>query len=244
MLTYAFLGLIAVAVLMALRDWRQGVLWGIAVGSCDLAGLRMVQGDYRAACSSYEACLQHASVIGDKLLIASCLEGLASAVVAQAGEAGPVAERLWAAQLWGAAEHVREAIAAPIPPVQRATYEHALARARCQVDEATFRTAWGEGHRSTPQQVLAARPAARPPEPVSVPPRSPVSKPDSAAARLTTREREVLRLLSEGLTNPQIAERLVVSLPTVNKHVASIFNKLGVNSRSAATRVAVEQHLI
>jgi len=54
----------------------------------------------------------------------------------------------------------------------------------------------------------------------------------------------VLRVLSEGLTNPQIAERLVVSLPTVNKHVASIFNKLGVNSRSAATRAAVEQHLI
>jgi len=42
--------------------------------------------------------------------------------------------------------------------------------------------------------------------------------------------------LTEGLTNAQIAERLVVSLPTVNTHVASIFNKLGVNSRSAATR--------
>jgi predicted ATPase len=59
--------------------------WGMAMGLCDLAGLRMVQGDYTAARSSYEACLQHAGAIGDKLLMASCLEGLAGAVVAQAG---------------------------------------------------------------------------------------------------------------------------------------------------------------
>ncbi len=66
----------------------------------------------------------------------------------------------------------------------------------------------------------------------------------TAPAGLTVREVEVLRLLTQGLTNPQIAERLVVSLPTVNTHVASIFNKLGVNSRSAATRYAVEHHLV
>jgi len=54
----------------------------------------------------------------------------------------------------------------------------------------------------------------------------------------------VLQLLAEGLTNPQIAERLVVSLPTVSTHVASIFNKLGVTSRAAATRYAVEHHLV
>jgi DNA-binding NarL/FixJ family response regulator len=53
-----------------------------------------------------------------------------------------------------------------------------------------------------------------------------------------------LRLLTEGLTNPQIAERLVISLPTVSTHVTSIFNKLQVNSRSAATRYAVEHHLV
>ncbi len=65
-----------------------------------------------------------------------------------------------------------------------------------------------------------------------------------APVGLTRREREVLRLLTEGLTNPQIAERLVVSLPTVSTHVTSIFNKLQVNSRSAATRYAIEHHLV
>ena len=61
---------------------------------------------------------------------------------------------------------------------------------------------------------------------------------------LTRRELEVLRLLTRGFTNIQIAEQLVVSLPTVNTHVRSIYNKLGVTSRSAATRYAFEQHLV
>jgi DNA-binding CsgD family transcriptional regulator len=61
---------------------------------------------------------------------------------------------------------------------------------------------------------------------------------------LTRREQEVLGLLTMGLTNAQIAKRLVVSLSTVNTHVRSIYNKLKVTSRSAATRYAIEHHLI
>lgn len=62
--------------------------------------------------------------------------------------------------------------------------------------------------------------------------------------RLTRREQEVLHWLARGLTNPQIAEQLVVSVPTVTTHVASIFNKLDVTSRSAATRYAIEHNLV
>ena len=61
---------------------------------------------------------------------------------------------------------------------------------------------------------------------------------------LTAREMEVLRLLARGLSNAQIAEELVVSLLTVKAHLRSIYSKLGVTSRSAATRTAMEQHLI
>jgi DNA-binding CsgD family transcriptional regulator len=61
---------------------------------------------------------------------------------------------------------------------------------------------------------------------------------------LTRREQEVLGLLTMGLTNAQIAERLIVSLSTVNTYVRSIYNKLEVTSRSAATRYAVEHHLV
>jgi DNA-binding NarL/FixJ family response regulator len=55
---------------------------------------------------------------------------------------------------------------------------------------------------------------------------------------------EVTRLVANGLTDAQIAERLVISPRTVTTHLTSIYNKLGVNSRSAATRFAVEHGLV
>ena len=60
---------------------------------------------------------------------------------------------------------------------------------------------------------------------------------------LTTRETEVLGLLALGLSNKQIAGRLIISPHTVNGHVHSIFGKLALNSRSAATRYALEHRL-
>ena len=74
--------------------------------------------------------------------------------------------------------------------------------------------------------------------------RMPMSASSATPAKLTAREGEVLRLLTAGLTSAQIAEQLVVSRHTVNIHVSSIYSKLGVNSRSAATRYAFEHHLI
>ena len=61
---------------------------------------------------------------------------------------------------------------------------------------------------------------------------------------LTTREVEILRLVTSGLTNRQLAEQLGVSTRTVDAHLRSIYGKLGIKSRSAATRYAIENHLI
>ncbi len=61
---------------------------------------------------------------------------------------------------------------------------------------------------------------------------------------LTSREREVLALMVEGLNNPEIAARLVVSLSTVKFHVSSILSKLGAASRSEAAALAVQHHLV
>ena len=60
---------------------------------------------------------------------------------------------------------------------------------------------------------------------------------------LTAREVEVLRLVAKGLTDTQVAERLVLSPRTVHTHLSSIYSKLGITSRSAATRYAIEHHL-
>lgn len=66
----------------------------------------------------------------------------------------------------------------------------------------------------------------------------------SVGSDLTEREREVLKLMVEGLTNNQIAERLVVSRSTVKFHVSSILSKMGVSSRTEAVAIALQNHLI
>ena len=65
----------------------------------------------------------------------------------------------------------------------------------------------------------------------------------SHPAGLTPREVEVLRLVAEGLTDADVAERLFLSPRTVSTHLTSIYNKLSVNSRVGATRFAVEHGL-
>ena len=55
---------------------------------------------------------------------------------------------------------------------------------------------------------------------------------------LTDRERDVLRLIAEGLTNQEIADRLVISLNTVKTHVKSIYHKLDVRNRAEAAAKA------
>lgn len=63
-------------------------------------------------------------------------------------------------------------------------------------------------------------------------------------AQLTAREIEVLCLVADGLTDAEVAERLYLSPRTVGQHLRSIYNKLGLNSRTAATRFAVEHQLV
>jgi len=66
----------------------------------------------------------------------------------------------------------------------------------------------------------------------------------SETEALTEREREILKLMVEGLNNSEIAERIVVSLSTVKYHVSNILVKLGVDNRVAAVTTALQKKLV
>lgn len=84
--------------------------------------------------------------------------------------------------------------------------------------------------------------AARLVEPASIAPSNP--PPSGYPAGLSAREAEVLRLVARGLTNAQVAERLYLSPRTIDQHLRSIYNKLGVDNRTAAAHLAVEYGLV
>ena len=71
-----------------------------------------------------------------------------------------------------------------------------------------------------------------------------VSEPALPYQEMTGREKEILALMVEGLSNNEIAERLIVSQSTVKFHVSNILSKLGVTGRTEAVALAVKHHLV
>jgi predicted ATPase/class 3 adenylate cyclase len=134
-------------------EYRKGIAELLSL----LARRATVSGDYASARTLCTECLTIAKEMGDKEVLASGLEGLAGVIAAQETVGISTKGALWAAKLWGAAEFVREAIGAPIPPLERATYECAVTAMRTHLGEETFAAAWREGRSMTPEQVLAAQ---------------------------------------------------------------------------------------
>jgi predicted ATPase/DNA-binding CsgD family transcriptional regulator len=199
----------------------------IALVLAALGEARRMQGDRAQArkfCSEGLALsrdIEHSAGIGRNLM------GLANIAIDE-GRLDVAARLLGASGLWLNPE-------AELDPFERGAYDDTLQLVRRRLGDEAFSDAWTQGQVFTLDQVLAA------PEP-SVSARS--ADTGRYASELTEREVEVLRLLAQGLTNAHIAEQLVISRHTVNNHVRSILSKLGVSSRSGATRFAVEHHLL
>jgi len=222
---------------------------GLAQSLSALARVEACQGDYATANVLYEESLASCRVLDDQEGVAACLEGLAGAVAAQGSVGASIggkeawgASALWAARLWGAAEALRETIGVAIPPVWRADHERSVAAVRTHLGEKAFAAMWAEGRTMTPEQALAAQ--RRAPMPAEQPAAPQAKSAISYPAGLSAREVEILRLVAQGLTDAQVADQLVLSRYTVSTHLHSIYTKLGVISRTAVTRFAVEQHLV
>ncbi len=210
---------------------HQGLAWSYLL----LARVASLKHDYTTARGFALQSAQIAMKVSDKRLLTTSLEGLAEVAADQE-------EYIWAAQLGGAAERVREVIGGTLSPLERASRERLIETAWNRLGKQTFAAMWAEGRLMTPEEALAAGPSKSSTQVNAVAPVLLTTK--SPLGRLTAREVEVLRLLATGLTNKQIAERLMISHKTVNIHVNSIYRKLEITSRSAATRYAIEQHLV
>jgi predicted ATPase/DNA-binding CsgD family transcriptional regulator len=203
-----------------------------------LAGVRALfdvqEGDFAAARFRLDTSLQRGANRGDHqasfalLMLAAVLHGQGLDV--------------WSARVLGLAEvstgtHQtpgEEMVAAFI--TRFSGIGDSRAGVRAQLGDEAFDREIAAGRRLTLDD-LRAIPHPQMPAPVA-----PASS--ASATSLTAREIDVLRLLAQDLSNSQIAERLVVSRRTVDAHLRSIYDKLGVKSRDAAIRVAREQGLI
>jgi non-specific serine/threonine protein kinase len=117
-----------------------------------------------------------------------------------------------------------------------------VASARERLGAAAYAAAWEAGRALSPEAALAEA-ALLLTEPIPQDSREPLPT-SPAPFDLTVREREVLRLLVQGQTNPEIAATLYISPKTAANHVTSILAKLGVETRTAAATHALRHGLV
>jgi DNA-binding NarL/FixJ family response regulator len=176
--------------------------------------------------------------IHDRLCVTMGLETLGAVVALQD-------EPVWAARLWAVAQALRETMGCALAAIERREHEERIAAVRILLGEANFQIVWMQGLRMTPEQAFSVRGTIFETAPAPVPPaRSGEAITSASTGKLTRREREVMSLLVDGLTNAQIAERLMLSTVTVNAYLRSIYGKLGVSSRTQAMRIVIDQHLL
>ena len=223
------------------RHQERGQQSGIAEAQLLLAKVYRAEGNYAAAHALYEECFALGKTLGEQDTWISSLEGWAAVSLAQ----GQVARAIL---FWSVAAHQREEVEIAMSRLDRLDFEQAEIAARLQLGVQVFAALWEQGHMITPEQALLAgeQDTLAKVEATLVHPRS-GGKSSSGLTypnNLTAREVEVLRLIAQGWTDAQIAEHLVISVRTANKHATTIYNKIGVYSRSAATRYAIEHRLV
>jgi predicted ATPase/DNA-binding CsgD family transcriptional regulator len=174
--------------------------------------------------------------------VAVCLIGLGAIAAIQKQYA-------WAVSLWGKAKMLyrRRDGLSELEPHRwlvvilgtHLLYSQVVEKVYAQLGDQAFRAAWQDGQSMALEQLLEK------PKPTHTPAHSSSEKGTmSYSDELTTREKEVLCLLAQGLSSALIAKKLIISLVTVNTHIRAIYSKLGVSSRSAATRFAIEHNLV
>jgi ATP/maltotriose-dependent transcriptional regulator MalT len=232
----------------------------IAEALAALGTVTLSVGDYPQSKSLFQQSLALILVQGYREYIAEDLAGLAAV-------ANLVGQPERAARLFGALEALREVSGIRLLPLRRAEYDRTIEGIRAHLDEAMFAQAWDHGRTMPLEQVItyalatedapptdtkpseadAEKASSDLPSAALLSPPSPPLSPQRAAKQrfggLTSREREVARLVAQGKSNRAIADELVVGISTVETHITHIFTKLGFSSRAQIAAWAVDKGL-
>ncbi|WP_019971339.1 protein kinase domain-containing protein [Mycobacterium sp. 141] len=214
----------AIALCDALGErWMKSyMLW-------DRALVAWLQGDGERAADSALESLRLAREFSEQWVIAFCLETLAWA-------AGGEPEPRRAARLLGAADRLWRRIGAPLYGMRHLVSVHNQQQERVQqaLGRKAYDAEFESGHQMRTDAAIGYALSERTPSPATA--ASP--RPNDA---LTRREREVAALIAEGMTNKEIAAKLVIARRTVEAHIEHILGKLGFISRTQIAVWVVEQ---
>jgi ATP/maltotriose-dependent transcriptional regulator MalT len=211
----------------------QGDLWAESVSIIALAVVSLAIGAVERATDQLRRGLDVAKAIDSPWVMAEALIGRA-AVAARAGDNARVA------RLLGAVDAARTSMGFRFSHDFLGLIDETQDRAVAQLGQAAYDTAWAAGHALTLDQAAAealgeSEPDLPMPLSIATPTPSPARRDLSS---LTRRERQVLALLCERLTDAEIAERLFLSVRTVETHVANLLGKLAVSNRREAVALA------
>jgi non-specific serine/threonine protein kinase len=216
-----------------------GDTWQVAATLGNLGEVARRQGDHARATVLLGECTALYRVLGDKRRLAECLEELA-------GLAAALGRPHSAAMLGGAAGALRESLGSPAEPMEQASIETTTGTARAALGDAAFAAAWVAGQALSLEEAVAYaldQGAEQQTAPAPLLPTAGATRP-SLPDGLTPREGEVLGLLAGGHTNREIAEMLVVSLGTVERHIANLYAKINARGRADATAYALRHNLL
>jgi predicted ATPase/DNA-binding CsgD family transcriptional regulator len=188
--------------------------WHLATALTTRARVTIAQGEPGQAERDIYDALACAATTGSQLALPDILECLA-------GLASHAGSHCQAARHFGAADTLRQRTGLARYKIHDADYHAAVAAVRDAMGQQDFDTAWAEGAALSADEAIAYAQRGR----------GERKRPTSGWASLTPAERDVVRLVSDGLANKDIATRLFVSPRTVQTHLTHVYTKLGLTSR-------------